>query len=106
MGCPVGEAEVPPARASRLVLRLRYGLLLRLEVGVGVALVGVAAELLAAALLLFEEVAEVFTVGGFVAEELFPLVCLEVARPPLLASDNKLGSKFASTFELGPAFAA
>lgn len=46
--------------------------------GVGVALVGVAVELLAVAFVLFGVVAAVFTLGGLVEGALCPLAFLEV----------------------------
>jgi len=85
IGCPVGVVEVVPVLGKRFVLRLRYGLLLKLEVGVADALVGVAEVLAALA-------TAVLTEGGLLedAEDALDI-------PPFFEGENKLGSRLGST---------
>ena len=81
MWCPVGVVEPEPARDSKLALRLRYGLLLRLD-GV-IELVGVAVE------------AAVSTGGvGFAALDDEPEASL--LSLTVLAAEKRLGSRFES----------
>jgi hypothetical protein len=88
MGGPVGVVEPAPALGKRFVLRLRYGLLLKLEVGVAGALVGVAEELLAVAL-----VVVVLAGGGLLEVEEETL-----EMPPFFEGENRLGSRLGSRF--------
>ena len=85
MGCPV-EVEPAPALGKRFVLRLRYGLLLKLEEDVAGALLAVAEELLAVAL-----VAVVLAEGGLPVDE---EEALEI--PPFFEEENRLGSRLGS----------
>jgi hypothetical protein len=87
IGCPVGVVEPGLALGKRFVLRLRYGLLLRLEVGVavGVSEVLVLAVALATAVL---------TEGGLLED-------MEDALdiPPFFEGEKRLGSRLGSTFD-------
>jgi len=86
IGCPVGVVELVPVLGKRFVLRLRYGLLLKLEVGVADALVGVA-EVLAVAL-----ATAVLTEGGLLEDAEDAL-----DTPPFFEGENRLGSRLGST---------
>src|SRR6266446_9922637 len=84
-GSIMGAVEVvepAPALGKRFVLRLRYGLLLKLVAG---ALVAVAGELLAVAL-----AAVVLAEGDLLEEELEML--------PFFEGENRLGSRLGSRF--------
>jgi len=82
---PVEVVEPAPALGKRFVLRLRYGLLLKLEIGVAGALVAVAEELLAVAL------AAIVLVEGDLLEETLEM-------PPFFEGENRLGSRLGSRF--------
>jgi hypothetical protein len=86
--CPVGVVELGPVLGKRFVLRLRYGLLLKLEVDVAFALVGVAEVLVLAVALS----TAVLTEGGLLedAEDALDI-------PPFLEGENRLGSRLGST---------
>lgn len=89
IGCPVGVVAPGPVLGKRFVLRLRYGLLLKLEVDVAVALVGVADVLVLAV----ESATAVLTEGGLLEDAGGALDVL-----PFFEGENRLGSKLGSTF--------